>query len=235
MIKESSIIKMGYDHVDATTYWRNIVDKNGIDVSVTEADVLGALSSGRLNAWLLMDGSIDAPSVKLGMTQAEYAAHKGYTDRARVTQLKQDGKLVWHFDGTIDVEASDRRIAETVGHRVKPARRHQVADDAPTDAIGDDAVESIDGAKRRRAIAEANLAELDEARRRGDLIPVSDAEETMLMVIVNIFAAIEAIPDTMADKLASRQPHEINILLTERIHEARTEAVERIEQMRLAK
>lgn len=79
-------------------------------------------------------------------------------------------------------------------------------------------------AKRRRAVAEAELAELDLAERRGDLLARDDVDAAMTGAFARVRARMLALPSAVAAAAADEaEPGRVQALLADAVHEALAE------------
>ena len=86
---------------------------------------------------------------------------------------------------------------------------------------GGDLGEDHQGARTRREIAEANLAEMREAEERGDLIRVSAVKGTLATVFATTRDALLQIPARLAPLLAAdSDPANVQNTLHAEIHQA---------------
>lgn len=100
-----------------------------------------------------------------------------------------------------------------------PAPLHIVAREVRED--GSDLDESHDGARTRREIAEANLAEIREAELRGELIRVASVKTTLATVFATTRDALLQIPPRLAPLLAAdSDPASVQTALHAEIHQA---------------
>lgn len=145
-------------------------------------------------------------------TQADFARQTGFS-RARITQLKQAGRLVMDADGTrVDVEASLARMAATADPgRQDVVERHSEARAAagkPATPPITDAGLGLEDSGRAKAKAllmhyENSLLKLDMSLRRGmryDL-PAVRREAASLGALIR--SGIERVIDITAPRLAA--------------------------------
>lgn len=112
------------------------------------------------------------------MTKGDYARYRSWKSPSQVSNLIRAGKLkapALRPDGLIDVDYADAMLAR----QLDPAKMRTPAPAGPALAVpqaaGDlEAVisgrETYPEAKRRKELAAAELAEMDLARRRGELV-----------------------------------------------------------------
>jgi hypothetical protein len=172
-------------------------------------------------------------------TQAEFAAAQGW-HRSTVTRLKQAGRLVMQ-GGRVDVAASLVRIEETGGMRFDVAERHaaqrdgngaakvgaggtvgqgggadkgagSIASPAPDGAVG----ERRSDAQARKESALADMAEMEVAQKRGELIPKADVDMALRSFAASVRARLDVLPDQLAPLVSPvTDLDEIHALLAE--------------------
>ena len=131
------------------------------------------------------------------MTQADFAREIG-VGRSRVHALKEAGRLVMVGD-LVDVEASKARIAET---------RNSVHDDqakAKVDAgetVQDAAPRRID-AQARKEHAQADIAEMERDKMRGELLRKDDITATVVDIVTTLRARLESLPAQLGPQVAA--------------------------------
>jgi phage terminase Nu1 subunit (DNA packaging protein) len=82
----------------------------------------------------------------------------------------------------------------------------------------------LNEAKRRRAVAEAELAEIDLAERRRDLLPRSDVDAAVIGAFARVRARLLAVPTKVAaEAAATTEPATVERLLDSAVHEALAE------------
>lgn len=141
-------------------------------------------------------------------TTAEFAAHRGVTPRM-VSKYRKAGRLVLHEDGRIVVHASDALLARTL-HPSKGGDRSQAASPAKTPREGDSLPrrpppgERIDLAAEtaRERRAKADLAELELAAKRRELVARTAVESLVRGLAVAAREALLALPGRIAPELA---------------------------------
>jgi len=137
-----------------------------------------------------------------GMTQAEYAAHRGVRP-SYITKLKQEGRLVMTDDGRVDADASDARIGNTSDPgRDDVADRHQ-ANRSGVQSAPDGVGNSYQAA---RAVKERFLAL--EAKRSyeqamGLLRDGREVESIVAAAMTELRQRLESMAGTMAPELAA--------------------------------
>jgi hypothetical protein len=159
---------------------------------------------------------------------------------ASLEMLKQAGRLIWK-GGLVDVEASLARIKETGGMRFDVAERHAAQRDgngagkvgtggtagagegqeqgggtitqtAPDAAIGERRVD----AQARKESALADMAEMEVAQKRGELIPKADVDAALRSFAASVRARLDVLPDQLAPLVSPvTDMDEIHALLAE--------------------
>ena len=151
------------------------------------------------------------------VTQAEFARLKGW-NRSTVTRLKKAGRLV--MDGArVDVEASEKRLAETGGMRDDVAERHAAARHASEPGSqsqpGVRTETRADAQARKEAVA-ADLLELELAEKRGNLLARDDVELAMKSIGAGVRAAVEVLADQLTPLVAPiTDLHEVHALISD--------------------
>lgn len=116
------------------------------------------------------------------MTKGDYARYRSWKSPSQVSNLIRDGKLrapALRPDGLIDVDYADAMLAR----QLDPARMRTVAPVAASVLPASDLDAVISGretypeAKRRKELAAAELAEMDLARRRGELVETAAVQQ----------------------------------------------------------
>ncbi len=136
-----------------------------------------------------------APSAVL--SKSAFARAQGWSP-GYVTKLKQHGRLVLDADGNVQVADTLARIAATAGRREDVAQRHaatrggQSARPGAPSAYG--GTESRADAQGRKEAAQADLAEMERDRMRGNLIPKEAVDAAMRFVGATIFALLDNFP-----------------------------------------
>jgi hypothetical protein len=143
------------------------------------------------------------------ITQAEYARRRGVS-RAAVTQAVKAGRIML-IDGRIDPDVADIQWAKnTPNSRTggpatgavpptrNPLRGSEV--EAPPAGAGDP---TLLDARTRREQALAELAELELAEKRGELVPVEDIRKALVPKILGVRDALDTLADRLAPLLAA--------------------------------
>ena len=176
-------------------------------------------------------------------TKAEYALRKGVS-RPAISQAIAAGRVLVLADGRVDVEASDRaweRKTDAVqsARANAPKRRAQAMVDEPhrsptlANRSGHGAGENEAGAPLARVIYDfesarakrethaANIAEMEERKRAGELCETSAVLMTMTTIGSNFRTALERVADKLADRVAAEtDPHACHQIISAEITQA---------------
>lgn len=175
-------------------------------------------------------------------TKAEYALRKGVS-RPAISQAIAAGRVLVLADGRVDVEASDRaweRKTDAVqsARANAPKRRAQAMADEPhrspsvaPEAPGPSANEpdaplsrviyDFENARAKRETHAANIAEMEERKRAGELCETSAVLMTMTTIGSNFRTALERVADKLADRVAAEtDPHACHQIISAEITQA---------------
>lgn len=133
---------------------------------------------------------------------------------AREHNVSRESLRNWR-DGGLDL-ADSKAIAE----RVK-IMRGKSADDIPADGT-----ESLAEAKRRRAIADADLSEMRSKREAGTLVDLAVVEDAFQQIGLTMKARLLEWPSTLVHELEGRSGVEIHKILDNRIVQLLTQIYE---------
>lgn len=165
------------------------------------------------------------------VTQAEFARLKGCT-KAYITKLKHNGRLVMTDTGLVDTRATEALLQASAdpskegGRRRSAEQRGQAGQDQQSKEYGDFQAHR---AKRERHMA--GLAELEEAKQRGQLLDAAQVVKALTDNAAAMRTALERLPDRIAPVLAAEtdanrvyeiMEKEIGQLLDELAHIAAT-------------
>lgn len=172
-------------------------------------------------------------------TKAEYAHRKGVS-RPAISQAIRAGRVVVLEDGRVDVEASDRvwdaktdtlqslranapkRRAQALAdepHRSPPPAERATANepDAPLSRV----IYDFESARAKRETHAANIAEMEERKRAGELCETSAVLMTMTTIGSNFRTALERVADKLADRVAAEtDPHACHQIISAEITQA---------------
>ena len=149
------------------------------------------------------------PATKVrGISRSEAARRMG-VDVTTLRDHERAGRVVRFDDGSVDYDATVATIEATKDPTVGGDRSK--APKMP---------HTLTAAKTRREVALAEKAELEVAKLRGDLIPVTEAEALYLDVAARVRASLEAIPVRLMHRLVGLDAQAIRRLLTDEIAQA---------------
>ena len=146
---------------------------------------------------------------------------KGW-DRSHVTRLKARGRIVLNDDNLVDVDATEKRLAETEG-AIRPdvADRHAhergkgAAADGAEDDVGAHGINSSN-AGRMKLYFEALRAEREHAEACKELVDRKAYNEALANAIAVFRVRMDAMPDQLtASILVEREEARIKTLLTD--------------------
>lgn len=167
-------------------------------------------------------------------SKSEYAARKGVS-KPSITHAISRGRVVLTADGRVDVEASDKAWAEKTdalqSARVNAPKRRAaaLADDADRAASGqavppaplERVIYDFESARAKRETHAANIAEMEERKRAGELCEVSAVMMVMSRIGTNFSTALERVADKIADRVAAESdPHACHQIIWSEISQA---------------
>lgn len=137
---------------------------------------------------------------RLGVTETSVRKAR---DNGRITSIGDGGKYLW--PAASDEFKANRDLAK-------------VRDDSMLDSVTEPATaeknESRRGSRERMEKAKADLAEMELAKRMGELVPVTSVERQARKVAVVVKQQLMAIPDRVcADLAVDMDPNSIKIKL----------------------
>lgn len=158
-------------------------------------------------------------------TKSEYAQLKGVS-RPAITQAIKSGRVVVLADGRVDVEASNRMwdartdTLQSLRANAPKRRAHALADDQPKPLPQSDpprqsatspdehaplsrVIYDFESARAKRETHAANIAEMEERKRAGELCETSAVLMTMTTIGSNFRTALERVADKVADRVAA--------------------------------
>lgn len=151
-------------------------------------------------------------------TQSDFARRMGLA-KSRITALKQAGRLVMEGE-RVNVEASIERIRNT---------RSVVHDDQaktvapPTEPPQESAPRRID-AQARKEHAQADIAEMERDKMRGELLRKEDIIATMADIVTTLRARLESLPAQLGPQVAAVSDESIcTAMIADHIEAALTE------------
>lgn len=134
------------------------------------------------------------------ISQAEYARHRGVS-RAAVHQAVDEGRITL-IDGKVDPVAADAQWNANTRNPKAPPIQRSTADPVPDTAIPQ-SLYDLQLARAKREYHEANLAEMRERQRAGELVELRDVQLAYTTLYAQLRAAMERIPDKLATRLAA--------------------------------
>lgn len=164
---------------------------------------------------------------------ADYARHRGCTYQAVRGAIKSG--RVSLIDGKIDPAVADiqweqnrRRApngADTPTHSPQPTPAAGAVPDDNAD------VPTLETSRRRREFHEANLAEMRERQKAGELVELQQVHLAYTTLAAQLRATLERIPDKIAPRLAGVEPAVAHDLLTAEIDQALADMVQQAETL----
>ena len=160
------------------------------------------------------------------VTQAEFARLLGINSRSYITKLKADGRLVMNGD-QVDVEASRLRIIETADPNRDDVVIRWARERGQTSAlIGDSPEEtSYASARARKEKAQADMAEMERDKRRGQLLDRAAVEAAFEDILTTMRQALEQHASRVAPQLVGLDLDKIRALLKQETHASLKELV----------
>ncbi len=122
------------------------------------------------------------------MTRSEFAEHTSMS-RSYVTKLANTGRLVLSDDGRVRVQATLALLKETTG-----------APERAADAV---VGEQYTDWRERKERAQAEMAEMDVAQRRGTLMEADRVRSAAVAAVTALRSRLELLPDQLAPQLAA--------------------------------
>ena len=164
--------------------------------------------------------------------QIEFARLLGIS-RSYITKLKADGRLVVTDDGLVDVELSRALITETadpnrddVATRWAAERTQKAAPAAATESeIDEPASRTYADARARKEHAQADIAEMERDKQRGQLIERAAVEAAFEDVMTALRQSLEQQPHRVAPMLVGLELDAIRATLKQEINGALSELV----------
>lgn len=122
------------------------------------------------------------------MSKTAFAAHLS-VGKSYISALGKSGRLVLTADGLVDVAASIERIQQTSG--------------APERAAAPLVPEKFGDIRDRLEKAKAEMAEIDLAERKGELVQAADVRAIVMGAATTLRGRLESWPDQIAPQLAA--------------------------------
>lgn len=180
-------------------------------------------------------------------TKSEYARRKGVSPAA-ITKAERAGRVVTLPDGRVDVVASDsawdRKTDSAQSARANAPKRRAAAiaqslasqapplaptskptaqpyADLPENVPLTRVIYDFEAARAKRETHAANIAEMEERKRAGELCETSAVLMTMTTIGSNFRTALERVADKLADRVAAEyDPHACHQIISAEIVQA---------------
>lgn len=154
---------------------------------------------------------------------SEYAKKRNATYQAVYSAVKT-GRISL-VDGKVDPDIAD---IEWEANR----RRAPNVVDTTVNQETDDGVPSLEASRRRREFHEANLAEMREQQKAGQLVELAKVHLAYTTLAAQLRAALERIPDKLAPRLAAEcDEPAVHRLLTLEVDQALADMAARAQQL----
>lgn len=134
------------------------------------------------------------------ITQAEYARHRGVS-RAAVSDAVRQGRITL-IGGKVDPVAADAQWNANTRNPKVPPIITSPANSVP-DTVIPQSFYDLQLARAKREYHEANIAEMRERQRAGELVELRDVQLAYTTLAAQLRAALERIPDKLAPRLAA--------------------------------
>lgn len=155
----------------------------------------------------------------------DFAVRQGVTYQAVWRAIKA-GRLTL-LDGKLDPAVADiqwqqnrRRAPNSVDSPNQPTPPTPALGAVPDPLAG---VPTLESSRRRREFHEANLAEMRERQKAGELVELREVHLAYTTLAAELRAALERIPDKIAPRLAGAEPADVHDLLTAELDQALTD------------
>lgn len=148
------------------------------------------------------------------ITQSAYAKQRGVS-REAVRQAIAAGRIIL-IDGKIDPDVADVQWERNTRPRLKASPPHHdpaplALSPSPQDPApaADSGLYDLHLARAKREHHEANIAEMRERQRAGELVELREVELAYTSLAAQLRAAIERIPDKLATRMAAETDENI--------------------------
>lgn len=163
------------------------------------------------------------------MNQTQFAQHKGWT-KGYVSQLKKSGRMVFNLDGSVDIEATEIRIAETADpNRDDVVKRHaetrgaaMVVPSAPAPAKKTKEAGQVtfsDGRAKEQHY-KALDAELEYGIKIGKYLSKDEMASAVEDLVTTFKQAMENLPHLVAPVLVGKDLAFVRSTLKQEVHDA---------------
>ena len=162
------------------------------------------------------------------ISQNQYAKHRGIS-REAVRQAVVAGRITL-IDGKIDPVAADAQWAANT-------RNPKISIPVPTatpipDCAITQTVYDLQLARAKRETHEANIAEMRERQKAGELVELQQVHLAYTTLAAQLRSALERIPDKLAPRLAAElDEHTIHALLLSELDQAMLDMAQTAEQL----
>ncbi|HOW75601.1 MAG TPA: hypothetical protein PK959_06675 [Candidatus Competibacteraceae bacterium] len=134
------------------------------------------------------------------ISQAQYAKHRGVSPAA-VSYAVKEGRITL-INGKVDPVAADAQWDANTRNPKIPSINHSSADPIP-DTVIPQSLYDLQLARAKREYHEANIAEMRERQKAGELVELRDVQLAYTTLYAQLRAAMERIPDKLAPRLAA--------------------------------
>lgn len=155
------------------------------------------------------------------LSPAEYAKRRGVT-REAVRQAAKAGRITL-VKGKVDPARADREWTERShpgghGGQNRGKRQPRRPEAGPIGGLeGGEAGATFASMRARREGAQAELAELELARKRGEVAPLAEIRAAVFTLNRRARDMLLALPDRLAPRLTALDPVEIHAILTDEL------------------
>lgn len=166
------------------------------------------------------------------ITQSEYARRKGVTRQAIFEAVKA-GRIAL-VNGKVDEEVADITLQQTTAQPkatyngiLTPAMSTPLPDTAIPQTVYD-----LQLARAKRETHEANIAEMRERQKAGELVELAQVHLAYTTLAAQLRSALERIPDKLAPRLtAETDEYTVHTLLLAELDQALMDMAQTAEQL----
>lgn len=130
---------------------------------------------------------------RTGLSRQSYANHLG-VKIGEVQKLARKNMLIFHPDGSINVEATDRAIAGTIDRNVEPLENVERT-------VNSNEIDHITVSNARKAYYQAELEKIEYETALGELIKRKDTEDTVFRGAREVRDHFQLLPSRLAKQL----------------------------------
>lgn len=168
------------------------------------------------------------------ITPTEYARRRGCHHTAVLKAIKS-GRISL-IDGKIDPKVADIQWTENTRPRAPRVPSLPLPDPTPTDPLPDSAIPQtvydLQLARAKRETHEANIAEMKERQKAGELVELQAVEKASADIYAQTRNALERIPDKLANRLAAESdPFACRALMVAEIEQTLTDLAAALDAM----